>query len=158
MSLLIEVKDIPQEGIRLSGEISEQDVGLNYDGVEAGSHLRYDLTAEVVGHELLVRGSLAITVRMACSRCLKKVEREIKVANFSYNIHLSETTIIDLTPNMREDIIIALPLKPLCSDACRGICPTCGKDLNEGSCSCKPQKGDMRWDILDGMDINSEDD
>ncbi|MRR10305.1 DUF177 domain-containing protein, partial [bacterium] len=55
---------------------------------------------------------------------------------------------IDLWPELREAVLLALPLKPLCREDCRGICPACGRDLNEGSCGCREDRGDHRWDKL----------
>lgn len=55
---------------------------------------------------------------------------------------------IDVTPLVDEQIILALPTKPLCREECRGLCPQCGANLNSESCCCQPQKGDPRWAVL----------
>jgi uncharacterized protein len=49
---------------------------------------------------------------------------------------------------MRDQVFLALPLKPLCKEDCKGLCPKCGKDLNEGPCGCKEQKPDPRLAVL----------
>ena len=54
---------------------------------------------------------------------------------------------IDLRPAIREQWILNAPSYALCREECKGICPTCGKDLNEGPCQC-PETRDTRWDAL----------
>jgi uncharacterized protein len=60
---------------------------------------------------------------------------------------------IDLDPLIREEVLLALPLAPLCEAACQGICPTCGADLNEGPCGCAPAARDPRWAALDDLHL-----
>jgi uncharacterized protein len=59
--------------------------------------------------------------------------------------------ILDVTEAVRQYAITALPLKALCSTTCAGLCPTCGKNLNEGSCQCPVEEGDPRWAKLRGL-------
>ncbi len=47
---------------------------------------------------------------------------------------------LDLADVVREQVFLSLPLKRVCREACRGLCPTCGKNLNEGACGCPPQE------------------
>lgn len=62
---------------------------------------------------------------------------------------LSETaTEIDLSPDLRENLLLALPMKALCRDDCRGLCPHCGANLNEETCNCHQQQIDPRWEKL----------
>lgn len=55
---------------------------------------------------------------------------------------------VDLEPLMREQIILAVPFAPLCTDSCRGLCPVCGIDRNQGSCTCDTAPPDPRWSAL----------
>jgi len=55
---------------------------------------------------------------------------------------------IDLEEISGEQVLLNVSMKPLCSDSCKGICPHCGKDLNEGPCQCAPEKGDARMQDL----------
>jgi uncharacterized protein len=54
---------------------------------------------------------------------------------------------LDLRPTVREQWLLNVPTYAVCREECRGLCPTCGKDLNEGACDC-PQSHDARWDAL----------
>lgn len=57
------------------------------------------------------------------------------------------STVIDLRPTVREQWLLNAPRYAVCREDCKGICPTCGKDLNEGACAC-PATRDTRWDAL----------
>jgi uncharacterized protein len=63
---------------------------------------------------------------------------------------------VDLEPLARESLILDLPLVPLCREDCRGLCPTCGKDLNEGHCGCLPAAADVRWAALDVLRLSGD--
>ena len=51
----------------------------------------------------------------------------------------------DLAAVIREQIILELPMQPVCKEDCKGLCSTCGSDLNEGECGCEPKQADLRW-------------
>jgi len=61
---------------------------------------------------------------------------------------------LDLEPMARDAVLLELPLAPLCSPECQGLCPTCGADRNQGDCGCAPQKVDDRWAALDALREN----
>jgi uncharacterized protein len=56
---------------------------------------------------------------------------------------------LDLRPLVRDALLLDMPIAPLCGEGCRGLCPGCGGDLNEGDCSCPPAAPDPRWAVLD---------
>src|SRR5688500_17431167 len=58
---------------------------------------------------------------------------------------------VDLAPLLREQIILAVPFAPLCSESCRGLCPVCGIDRNTGSCTCDTAPPDARWSALKNL-------
>ena len=73
-------------------------------------------------------------------------EQEIQEDDLSTAFY--EDDKIDLGQLMREQFLLSLPMKPLCSDACRGLCPVCGTNLNRGSCDCKSTWDDPRLAAL----------
>ena len=58
---------------------------------------------------------------------------------------------IDLTEPIREDVLMAIPSKPLCRDACKGLCPQCGQDLNVKECGCKKDRQNISFNDLDKL-------
>lgn len=118
-----------------------------------------------IDQRILVQGTLTIDVPMVCSRCLKsfscsltlQIEEEyyptvdintgsrLPSPDDSGSFTINEHHILDLTEAIRQYKVIALPMKPLCREECAGICPTCGKNLNEGPCDCLSGEIDPRW-------------
>jgi len=104
------------------------------------------------------------TARCTCDRCLVEFTKKL-VPGYEMHYLFEEAdagrfdpaevqviapgaSSIDLAEDVRQTILVSLPLKLVCREACKGLCPTCGKNLNEGPCSCKPQPADSRWDAL----------
>jgi len=63
---------------------------------------------------------------------------------------------IDLAPALREQILLAVPPSPVCDEACKGLCPTCGKDLNAGDCGCEKATIDPRWAALKSIQLEKK--
>jgi len=109
------------------------------------------------------QGTLRTVVRGECRRCLTALTTPVNLeigALFtqdpdavddpdSYAI-APDATEIDVTPAVREELLLAAPRYVLCRDDCRGLCPQCGKDLNTSSCDCAPAT-DMRWQPLKAL-------
>ena len=62
-----------------------------------------------------------------------------------------ETDKINLAPEIRDYVQLAIPMKKLCKEDCNGLCLKCGKNLNEGSCNCKTKEIDQRWFPLEKL-------
>jgi uncharacterized protein len=110
--------------------------------------------------DILVRGHLTGELSLACSRCLEPFvtpvetdfdlllvprpsaadaeEEELAPQDLDQDFYVGDT--LDLEAIIREQIILMVPLKPLCQEACKGLCPTCGANLNQESCSCTAEK------------------
>jgi uncharacterized protein len=61
---------------------------------------------------------------------------------------VDEHHVIDLTEAIRQYAEMKMPMKPLCRDDCAGICPSCGRNRNEGDCDCRRRETDPRWAVL----------
>ncbi len=109
-----------------------------------------------------------------CARCLEAVgqhlEREydliyrplgsdrradeVSISEAETEIGYYQGEGMELADSLREQVLLAAPVKVVCSEACKGICPQCGKNLNEGSCNCAPVMTDPRWDALKDLKKN----
>ena len=113
---------------------------------------------------ILVMGEIQTAVNCECSRCLAKFTLPIEftvedeyLPTIDVNTGLpvgkpedeslviDEHHILDLGETVRQYAIIQMPMKPLCREACAGICPTCGKDRNRSRCTCPTETKDPRW-------------
>lgn len=121
------------------------------------------LVLDKFGRNYRIDIDLSTKAQYVCDRCLseysfifKEKQRLIIQLGGKVNqddeediIFLPEnTTEIDITPYLNEMVLLNHPLKMLCHEECRGICPRCGADLNTGACTCAEQPIDPRWDAL----------
>jgi uncharacterized protein len=149
----INVKRIPPDGESLSGTDPASIMDLNEPDVHFEHEVEYVLWAQIRGNALLVTGRIHTPATLRCSRCLKIFQRVLDVGQFVFHQELHGEDFVDLTAQMREDIILELPQRALCAEDCKGLCPHCGKDLNQGSCRCKQSGGDLRWHALDKLNL-----
>ena len=85
---------------------------------------------------LRLQGTLSAAVRRICGKCLKEKSEKLSF-EVDWIFDLSGKEEIEPLENVRELLIVEHPLVHLCKESCRGLCPHCGIDLNEGTCNCK---------------------
>jgi uncharacterized protein len=151
----INVKRIPVDGERLTGVEPASAMELDTPDIRFQHDIEYDLLAQVQGLALLVTGSLRTPATLRCSRCLKTFELPVVVREFVVHRELQGEDFADLTADIREDILLALPQRALCGEQCKGLCPECGQDLNEKSCQCQPRSDAGRWHVLDQLKLKN---
>ena len=120
---------------------------------------------------ILVQGTLHGSVPVECSRCLKvfdypltvKIEEEffpvidvnsgapVEIPDDPGGFTIDDHHVLDLTEAIRQNALLAIPIKPLCRTDCKGLCQSCGKDLNTGQCTCEQSDIDPRWAKLVGL-------
>ncbi|MDD5558704.1 DUF177 domain-containing protein [Candidatus Methylomirabilis sp.] len=161
--MLVDRSQIPPEGLDL--EVHEEPRWEGVEGlwlslapVEAVFHL------ERKGNGVLANGTFTTTAVVMCSRCSEPVsvpvsdqftilyagaseafraeESELSAAEMDVDVMQGDR--LDLSRLLRENVLLNLPLQPLCRAECRGLCPRCGINLNESSCQCRVQENDPR--------------
>ena len=131
--------------------------------------IHLDVRIRKVEEEITVEARLKAEVEMACSRCLEKHVQQIdetfeviylpepEEQEIVDELELDETDLdveyyagntLDLTELAREQLLVLLPFKPLCREDCAGLCPSCGQDLNKGTCECPKEVLDPRFSVL----------
>lgn len=124
-----------------------------------------DVDIDVIVGGIEVSGEVAAPWQAECGRCLRPVSGELhtevrelyRPRNGSAGDDKDEDTYslageqLDLAPLVRDALLLALPLAPLCRPDCAGLCPTCGADLVEGPCGCDIDPADPRWAVLDEL-------
>ena len=152
--LIIDVARLDADGEDCEGTIDDRVLDLNDEYLHPFAGLRYCLFVQRLGGELLVRGRLEQDFDAVCSRCGADFDFTVKVDDFTTSIEVDEKTeFVDLTDELRESIILSLPTYPVCRADCHGVCSKCGKNLNEGPCSCKDETRDGRWGALDAFKL-----
>ena len=119
-------------------------------------------------------GTVSTTVTMKCARCLESFQTDLQsgfelifstrtVTGEKPEIELSEEDlitfeykgeVIDLHDRVRETLLLAIPIKPLCTERCKGLCPICGQDLNKGECGCRQKVFSSKFSELRSLSFD----
>ncbi len=118
----VHLKQISTEGLHLEGEEECPIPELATDGIRCAGLLHYDINLGVSGGALWARGSLSQPVELRCVSCLEKFVHEIQVPAFAVHTDLYGPESVDLTPFMREDLLLNLPPHPHCDRDGSGVC------------------------------------
>jgi uncharacterized protein len=138
----VDIRRLPQEGsIKLEEVCSASILELDNEGVKLISPLHIQAEVSKDLGTINVNANIKTRISLTCSRCLDNFEKDInKELRFRYPIN-STDSIVDLTDQIRQEIILSnIPIKPICSDSCKGLCPNCGKNLNSEECKCSKAK------------------
>ncbi len=150
---------------RESIEVSPQELeGLDLLG---GGPIEFRGTVTFSDPDFVLHGGLRYEQSVACNRCLKPVvepaEAELDLVlvekarprsagNDEFGLSESDLGVVEVLgdsfetrPLVLEQVALGVPMKPLCREDCRGLCPVCGIDRNEASCDCESQSRDPRW-------------
>lgn len=149
------VARIPEEGSEYTGQ--EPGSVMNVDGdqfIRNPQAMEYSLYAQRVSDELVVRGKLEVGVDLQCARCSEFFSTTVTVSDFLRAYPAPDgTDSVDITDDLREEILLHVPGFAVCGEECKGRCPSCGIDLNKGSCECKAEEGPSAWSALDGLNL-----
>ncbi|NOY88124.1 MAG: DUF177 domain-containing protein [FCB group bacterium] len=161
---LREFETFPAHAV-LKGNLSNYE--FRYDLIHRINEVELFIDIQKSGEEYFCQGKIISSVVLECARCLEEFEKELESAtdfiicaqewheknsndldNEDYVYFKSSDLHVDLSDIVRQSIILAESMKPLCSENCKGLCPQCGINLNEESCSCNKEIIDSRWEGL----------
>lgn len=159
--LNIEVGDL----IRLPGASKPLELDAHVPGLEVGlgkvagdGALHVTLLLEALAEGVLVTGTADGTFALECSRCLAEFTESFTVDLHEVYTYPDQPEVeegfviwdgqIDLVPAIRDAVLLAVPDNPLHDQACKGLCATCGQDLNIADCGHAHQTVDIRWEPL----------
>ena len=148
--------DVPESGLKLSGTATlEMEAGT--DDLRVVRPVTYELSVALVGDRRCISGSLATSVGVSCSRCAQGYElglswdfevlyqqasagaemprQELDESDLSLDYYDGDA--IDGQRFLAEQVLLALPMKPLCSEDCKGLCAQCGANFNVDECDCE---------------------
>ena len=132
----VKIHEIPESGLTLSERFDPQEMEL-----QIPSGLRFTAPIEVTAHfrrekeTVWVKVSAAGNQEMVCDRCLETFAKEYN-NQFDFDYSGKGQVALDITGDIRQEILLSYPVKFLCRENCEGLCPECGKNLNGGFCSC----------------------
>ena len=123
--------------------------------------IAYRLSAVMAGADLIVTGTASVPLATVCARCLDDIRVTIAVRDLCFHFEKVRDLEVDLTDDVREELLLAVPSCFYCAPDCKGICPMCGANLNHASCACdkrqaatEPDDAPSPWDQLDALDLS----
>ncbi len=163
MPLKVNVRQLEKGDQTLAGElpVAELELMLDPEVMRAPKPLRYRLQAQSMEPAILVQGSLRLDLECDCVRCLKRFTHRIEIPDWACHFTLEGeekvATVddsVDLTPFLREDILLSLPQHPLCKPGCRGMKPA-------AAAAGKPAGGQLVgtpsvWTTLDKLKLKKK--
>lgn len=164
---ILSLLEVSRGGARVFGEIAPDDPLWEGSDLRLEEPLRVDLQAQSVGEGVLVRGRMATRLGLECRRCLEPVsvsvddevtllfeplapDEEEALEGEVYPLP-DRGDALDVRPALREELILRVPAFVVCSESCRGLCPTCGANLNTTTCSCVPEEEPSPWSALKNL-------
>lgn len=172
--MFIALKDLAIQPIVISEVLEPGVVDLRSADFRQSGPLNVEAVASLVSEEVRINGMLEVEIETACSRCLESMRIPVKKSfDLFYRSHKSVGAVerdeeielkrpdldvgfyvgtgLELVDTLREQILIELPMKPICQTGCRGLCPHCGANRNTAPCSCGEKEFDPRWAGLIGL-------
>jgi len=158
--LTLDLRRLEQASAEIDGALSADDPVWEGAGFKLATELTVRATAEGSSTRgVWVRGSFLGRIQTQCRRCLEALEVEVAdelavffdpeatAADEDLTLYVLDPDCdeLDLRPVMREAVMLAVPDYPICGEGCRGLCPSCGINLNESQCDCAEAEPDPRW-------------
>ena len=160
MPVIVNLRHLESHDLTLEGElpVQELDLDLRDEIIRAEKPLQYAIEVQKLEESLLATGRLELNLRCECVRCLKPFEQALVLDHWTRHVPLEGedkavvvNDCVDLTPYLREDILLEFPQHPLCEPNCRGL-P--GKDSSKpkrGSHAARPAAEASAWAELDKL-------
>ena len=137
-AMKIHVNRIPAEGYQEDAAYEPSLLDLDRHDVHFEQPIEVSSLITKAAEEVVVRARIRGTARLCCARCLEPFHSPLETeAMLSY--HAAPADVLDITDDIRQEIILAYPMIPVCRAQCKGLCPACGQNLNVAGCSHQPK-------------------
>ena len=165
----IEIERLDASGEAFAHRYAEGELSLDEETARLVGDASVGGRATRKGDEVRLRGRISASVEVHCDRCAAAIVAPLEIEfDTSFlpaevergaveNVELQAGDLdrsfyeggeVDVDELVREQILLALPTRSLCREECRGLCPECGANLNEGACGCAAKEVDPRWAAL----------
>lgn len=169
--LKIGLTQIPEEGLQLDGNIAAADLHFSPgENVAFSTPVRLHGQLTKISEQVYFQGNVGGTMELLCSRCLESVGDQFAVTirvvylppssqaaaesterldtSDELDLYIHDGIMIDLQPFIYDQVVLAIPMQPLCRPECAGLCPLCGGNKNEVSCACQDEEINPRFALL----------
>lgn len=156
--LTVSFHTLPPEGLKREGEVTAQEMEMVSDKeVTFCQPIVFNLRLSPMNEGVLCRGKAKTEVKRDCDRCLESFLQNVHAPDICIFKEVQDEDYIDLTDDLRDDILLALPQRAVCQEDCLGLCPECGCNLNMNECDCEQQTDDESpWSDLNDLFSDKE--
>ena len=152
------VSALEKAPVHRHGTLPEEFLDLAPDELfQTAGEVDYDLNAALVSGGVLISGRMSVPLKSTCGRCLKEMQFTLAAEKLHLFMEITDAMeIVEADEELRAELLLNLPMNPLCRPDCRGLCPECGCDLNEKICRCETGSSTLQespWSALDGLDL-----
>ncbi len=162
MGVTFNLRHVEKQDLHLEGDLTATDLDVAEidDLVRLDGPLHYDLQVERLSESVLVRGSLHAKLACQCARCLNPFADELSLDDWMVDLPLEgeekvavTNDCVDLTPYIREDILLAFPQHPLCEPDCQGLLEAKGGQKQPTSVDAPASRGSSAWAELNKLKL-----
>ena len=166
----IELNDLAAGKVSVQGSFEPGLIDFTAENLQQAGSMDWSAAAERAGSEVRVTGSLKTNIELPCSRCLEVArcevtkpfdlyfrqrdelmfdeDEEVELDDKETRTAFFTGTKLAISEILREQLLLALPMKPLCKVDCKGLCPSCGTNLNVNTCQCPQEQFSPHMDTL----------
>jgi len=169
--MILDIGSLPEGTSHQDIDEDASSLEISMEGGRLVSPLAVSLDAVRTGDEIYLTGRASVRAFFECARCLDEfpcviegpIQAVVMIGDEASGSGEDEEGVVrvargakslDLADLVRTELLVRVPLKPLCKTGCRGLCPKCGANLNKGTCSCETGNHDSRWDALKRFKID----
>ena len=131
----VKLSDIPVEGLTLTEKLDPVGKDLQTPDLKFTAPVSVTAFFQKERDTVVVQAEAAGNLELTCGRCLTTYQQPYQ-GHFDLGYTVKEMFVLDVTDDLRQEILLTYPMKLLCKEDCRGLCPKCGANLNEGACRC----------------------
>ncbi len=146
----IPIYDIDNTGKEFSNTITQDDLNINIKDIEFDD-IYYSIKVSLVSNSILVQGKVSTEIHTKCIKCLDNFDKIIDNRDVCHYYESFTGIELDISDDIKDDLLIKLNDYPKCSKNCQGLCSSCGVNLNKDSCDCKNEMEDDTWNALDNL-------
>ena len=150
--MILDLSDLMEVGSNRSyfKELDIDHIDFRNKQIEVDGPFKISLDVLKAEDSFVLTGKILGDLILQCSRCLKEFSYpiEVEISDELFIEDIEDLHNVDIFPVLVSDIILEIPIKPLHDEDCKGLCPVCGQDLNEGDCDCEVENVDPRLEKL----------
>jgi uncharacterized protein len=162
MPVTVNLRHLEAHDVHLEGDLPAPELELDVrdELIEIREPLKYDIEVQKLEHNLLVTGSLRLKLDCKCARCLRPFQFDLEIDPWTVHLALMgedavpvSNDCIDLTPYIREDILLEFPQHPLCDAECRGLPKTVSGKAKKPLSASQTETGSPAWSELNKLKL-----